>query len=84
MGYLCFIPLSLAVPIPPQGRKLLRPRSPVELGLVLSLTLGIYTVKCHRMSAETSPADPSPLGVEVTVDTSPAGASSTQNRFAAA
>ena len=40
------------------------------------------TDKSRTSSAETSPADPS--GVEVTVNTSPAGAGSTHNRCAAA
>ena len=42
------------------------------------------TDKSQTSNAETLPADPSPSGVEVTMDTSPAGASSKQNWCATA
>ena len=73
-----------AIGLPPPARKVLLPWSPVELELTLRLlptvrepfSLGIGP---PLTILETSPRDPSPSGVEVTADASPAGAGSLQN-----
>ena len=73
-----------AIGLPPPARKVLLPWSPVELELTLRLLptvrepfpLGIGP---PLTILETSPRDPSPSGVEVTADASPAGAGSLQN-----
>ena len=67
---------------PLQEGRSIQSASPVELELVLWtwLPLTVLGSVCASWEiSETSPVDSSPLGVEITADTSPAGASSLQN-----